>query len=180
MSPRWQPMTARLDTPEGKALYKQRAAIIEPVFAQLFARLGRALHYRGTIADPELHLWAASHNLLKAIRARAAAPPPPPPPSWPLPTEPGPTGDAGRAGRRPNAIRLANSEDRVVRQPPYDEQTHKIMELGAAGPGRSQVGGLLDDEPGDLAGRAGGICCATPQVPRSRDHDAIRAGKCFV
>ncbi len=29
-------MTARLDNPEGKALYKQRSAIIEPVFAQLY------------------------------------------------------------------------------------------------------------------------------------------------
>lgn len=72
----WQQMAARLDTPEGKALYKQRAAIIEPVFAQLFARLGRHLNYRGGKTDLELHLWAASHNLLKAIsaRQRAAAP----------------------------------------------------------------------------------------------------------
>ena len=76
--PGWQAMTARLDTPEGKALYKRRSAMIEPVFAQLFARLGRQLNYRDTKADLELHLWAASHNLLKAIRARArsAAPPP--------------------------------------------------------------------------------------------------------
>ena len=43
MMPSWQQMAARLDTPEGKALYKQRGAIIEPVFAQLFARLGRHL-----------------------------------------------------------------------------------------------------------------------------------------
>jgi transposase len=67
----WQHMAARLDTPEGKTLYRQRAAIIEPVFAQLFARLGRDLHYRNTKIDLELHLWAASHNLLKAIRAQA-------------------------------------------------------------------------------------------------------------
>lgn len=76
--PGWQAMTARLDTPEGKALYKRRSAMIEPVFAQLFARLGRDLNYRDTKVDLELHLWAASHNLLKAIRAglrRAAAPP---------------------------------------------------------------------------------------------------------
>jgi hypothetical protein len=64
----WQHMAARLDTPEGKTLYRQRAAIIEPVFAQLFARLGRDLHYRDTKVDLELHLWAASHNFLKAIR----------------------------------------------------------------------------------------------------------------
>jgi transposase len=69
----WQQMAARLDTPEGKALYKQRGAIIEPVFAQLFARLGRHLNYRGSKTDLELHLWAASHNLLKAIGARQRA-----------------------------------------------------------------------------------------------------------
>jgi transposase len=69
--PGWQAMTARLDTPQGKALYKQRAGMIEPVFAQLFNRLGRHLNYRDTKVDLELHLWAATHNLLKAIRARA-------------------------------------------------------------------------------------------------------------
>ena len=69
----WQQMAARLDTPEGKALYKQRAAIIEPIFAQLFARLGLHLNYRGTKTDLELHLWAISHNLLKAIGARQRA-----------------------------------------------------------------------------------------------------------
>jgi len=71
MKPSWQHMAARLDTPEGKALYKRRAGMIEPVFAQLFSRLGRDLHYRDTKVDLELHLWAASHNLLKAIRAQA-------------------------------------------------------------------------------------------------------------
>jgi transposase len=70
MLPSWQDMTRRLDTPEGKALYKQRSATIEPVFAQLTARLGRTLHYRGDLADAELALWAASHNILKAITAR--------------------------------------------------------------------------------------------------------------
>jgi transposase len=71
MKASWQQMAARLDAPEGKALYRQRAGIIEPVFAQLFARLGRHLNYRDTKVDLELHLWAASHNLLKAIRAQA-------------------------------------------------------------------------------------------------------------
>jgi hypothetical protein len=64
-------MAARLDTPEGQALYKRRKAIIEPLFAQLFARFGRTLNYRGHMAETELHLWAAVHNTLKAIRARA-------------------------------------------------------------------------------------------------------------
>jgi hypothetical protein len=45
--------------------------MIEPVFAQLFGRLGRHLNYRDTKVDLELHLWAVTHNLLKAIRARA-------------------------------------------------------------------------------------------------------------
>lgn len=69
--PGWQAMAAKLGTPEGRALYKQRKAIIEPVFAQLFARFGRHLHYRGDMVDTEIHLWAAVHNTLKAIRARA-------------------------------------------------------------------------------------------------------------
>jgi transposase len=70
MLPSWQEMKDRLATSEGKALYKQRAATIEPVFAQLTARLGRTLNYRGNLADAELALWAASHNILKAITAR--------------------------------------------------------------------------------------------------------------
>jgi len=69
--PGWQAMAARLDTPEGRAVCKQRKAIIEPVFAQLFARFGRTLHYRGDMVATEIHLWAAVHNTLKAIRARA-------------------------------------------------------------------------------------------------------------
>jgi transposase len=73
--PGWQAMTARLDTPEGQALYKQRKAIIEPVFAQLFARFGRSLNYRGDMVTTELHLWAATHNFLKAIRQRARTSP---------------------------------------------------------------------------------------------------------
>jgi hypothetical protein len=74
MKKSWQQMAARLDTPDGKALYKQRSAIIEPVFAQLFARLGRHLNYRGDMVTTELTLWAATHNFLKAIRARRHAP----------------------------------------------------------------------------------------------------------
>jgi hypothetical protein len=68
--PSWENMTARLDSPEGRKLHRQRSATIEPVFAQLTARLGRTLHYRGSLIDAELALWAASHNILKAITAR--------------------------------------------------------------------------------------------------------------
>ena len=71
MPPSWQDMAARLDTEEGRKLYKKRGATIEPVFAQLTARLGRTLNHRGDHADAELALWAASHNALKAISARA-------------------------------------------------------------------------------------------------------------
>ncbi len=52
MLPSWQDMTARLASPEGRKLYRQRSATIEPVFAQLTARLGRTLHYRGNLATP--------------------------------------------------------------------------------------------------------------------------------
>jgi transposase len=68
--PSWEEMTSRLSTPEGKALCKQRSATIEPVFAQLTARLSRTLRYRGRYIDAELALWAATHNILKAITAR--------------------------------------------------------------------------------------------------------------
>jgi len=68
--PSWENMTARLDSPEGRKLRRQRSATIEPVFAQLTARLGRTPHYRGSLIDAELAPWAASHNILKAITAR--------------------------------------------------------------------------------------------------------------
>jgi transposase len=66
----WQVMAARLDDPDNRALYKRRAAIIEPLFAQLFARFGRGLNHRGGDVDTELHLWAITHNLLKISRHR--------------------------------------------------------------------------------------------------------------
>jgi transposase len=66
----WQIMTERLDDPHNRALYKQRAAIIEPLFAQLFTRFGRDLLARGEQVEVELHLWAVTHNLLKISRHR--------------------------------------------------------------------------------------------------------------
>jgi transposase len=66
----WQAMAERLDDPHNRSLYKQRAAIIEPLFAQLFTRFGRNLHARGTQVEVELHLWAITHNLLKISRRR--------------------------------------------------------------------------------------------------------------
>lgn len=69
--PSWQVMATRLDQPGNATVYKRRGAIIEPLFAQLFARFGRGLNYRGEQdVETELHLWAVTHNLLKIARAR--------------------------------------------------------------------------------------------------------------
>jgi transposase len=64
----WQDMATRMATDQARQLYRQRPAIIEPVFAQLFARLGRHLNDRGDMVDIELNLWGLTHNLLKRIR----------------------------------------------------------------------------------------------------------------
>jgi len=69
-------MAARLATPAGKSLYRRRAALVEPAFAQFFARFGRYLSYRGRdAADAELKLLGAVHNLGKLLdhRQRTAA-----------------------------------------------------------------------------------------------------------
>jgi len=63
----WQGMQQRLATEVGKAVYKRRSQMVEPVFGQLFQRLGRHLNYR-THVDAEFNLWGASHNLLKLFR----------------------------------------------------------------------------------------------------------------
>lgn len=83
MKPSWQQMAEKLGTPQGRDLYKQRSATIEPVFAQLFTRLGRHLNYRDTRTSLELSLWATTHNLLKALRARARQPTKTTPPRQP-------------------------------------------------------------------------------------------------
>jgi transposase len=75
----WEKMAARLATPAGKNLYKRRAAQVEPAFAQLFARFGRHLNYRGRDAvDAEIKLLGTVHNLAKLLDFRrrhpAAAP----------------------------------------------------------------------------------------------------------
>jgi hypothetical protein len=76
----WQAMAERMATDTAKQLYRQRAQMIEPVFAQLVGRLGRWLNYRDDMVDVEVHLWATTHNLLKHIRhlaKQATAPPTP-------------------------------------------------------------------------------------------------------
>ena len=65
----WAGMAATMDTPEAKEACKKRQAIIEPVFGQLFERMGRNLNYRGEMAHTELHLWGTTHNLLKCFRS---------------------------------------------------------------------------------------------------------------
>ena len=68
--PAWQAMAERFDDPNNRAVYRRRSAIIEPLFAQLFNRFGRNLNPRGEHVHTELHLWAATHNLLKISRHR--------------------------------------------------------------------------------------------------------------
>ena len=67
-------MTARLTTPEGRALYKRRAQIIEPVFGQIKDPRGiRRFQRRGLAAcNSEWKLITATHNLLKLWRATNA------------------------------------------------------------------------------------------------------------
>ncbi len=73
----WEKMAARLATPAGRKLYKRRAALVEPAFAQLFARFGRYLNYRGRdAADTEIKLLATVHNLGKLLDHRRRHPAP--------------------------------------------------------------------------------------------------------
>jgi hypothetical protein len=75
----WEKMAARTATPAGKKLYKRRAGLVEPAFAQLFARFGRYVSYRGRDAvDAEVKLPGAGCNLARLFEYRrrhpAAAP----------------------------------------------------------------------------------------------------------
>ena len=72
---RLEKMAARLATPAGKKLYKRRAGLVEPAFAQLFARFGRYVNYRGHDAvDAEVKLLGAVHNLAKLFEYRRRHP----------------------------------------------------------------------------------------------------------
>ena len=71
----WEKMAARLATPAGKNLYKRRAALVEPAFAQFFGRFGRYLNYRGRdAADTEIKLLGTIHNLGKLLDHRRRQP----------------------------------------------------------------------------------------------------------
>jgi transposase len=73
--PGWEKMAARLATPAGKRLYARRAALVEPAFAQFFARFGRYVNYRGHDAvDTEIKLLATVHNLAKLLDHRRRHP----------------------------------------------------------------------------------------------------------
>ena len=64
-------MKRRLETEAGRALYKMRKAIVEPVFGQIKAARGiRAFLLRGMAkAGAEWKLICATHNLLKLFRS---------------------------------------------------------------------------------------------------------------
>jgi transposase len=71
----WEKMAARLATPAGQKLCKRRAALVEPAFAQFFARFGRYLNYRGRdAAGTEIKLLATVHNLGKLLDHRRRHP----------------------------------------------------------------------------------------------------------
>ena len=75
LPPGWEKMAARLATPAGKRLYARRAALVEPAFAQFFARFGRHVNYRGRDAvDTEIKLLATAHNLGKLLDHRRRHP----------------------------------------------------------------------------------------------------------
>jgi transposase len=67
-------MRAKLQTPDGKALYARRKATVEPVFGQIKECRGfRRLLLRGLLgARAEWQLACTAHNLLKLFRAVGA------------------------------------------------------------------------------------------------------------
>ena len=74
-------MHRRLATPSGRARYRRRGAIVEPVFGQLKEARGiRRLSRRGRAAcQSEWRLVSATHNLLKLWRHRRTTRPGGPP-----------------------------------------------------------------------------------------------------
>jgi transposase len=67
-----QAMAHRLHTEEGKALYKQRGATVEPVIGNLKTILGRFSRRGLNAALGELQLAATAFNLMKIYRAATA------------------------------------------------------------------------------------------------------------
>ena len=67
-------MTAKVQTPEGRALYARRKVIVEPVFGQIKEARGlRRFLVRGLDnIRGEWHLVCVTHNLLKLWRRECA------------------------------------------------------------------------------------------------------------
>lgn len=60
----------RMETPEGKMLYKKRASTVEPVFGQMINRGLTRFNLRGVRkTSGEWSLWCLTHNILKLWRA---------------------------------------------------------------------------------------------------------------
>ena len=68
-----QAMRAKLDSEEGRAVYAQRKAVVEPVFGQVKEIRGfRRFSLRGReLVSEEWQLICLTHNLLKLFRAGA-------------------------------------------------------------------------------------------------------------
>jgi hypothetical protein len=64
-----------LSTPEGRALYRRRQQLVEPIFADVKCnrRADRFLRRGLGACNSEWRLLAATHNLLKLWRAGLAA-----------------------------------------------------------------------------------------------------------
>ena len=63
--------------PGRQGALRRRAALVEPAFAQFFARFGRYLNYRGRdAADTEIKLLATARNLGKLLDHRRRQPAP--------------------------------------------------------------------------------------------------------
>src|SRR5208283_1276680 len=73
-TPLAQNMREKLQTEAGRALYKMRKAIVEPVFGQIKERRGfRQFSFRGLAkVSAEWKLITLTHNLLKLFRAKMA------------------------------------------------------------------------------------------------------------
>jgi len=82
-------MRAKLQTPTGKAIYKRRKEVVEPVFGQIKEGRGfRRFSLRGKVkAGGERTLVCLTHNLLKLFRASHT-------------TVPRPAGGGGQSGAR--------------------------------------------------------------------------------
>ena len=103
-------MHRRLATPSGRARYRRRGAIVEPVFGQLKEARGiRRLSRRGRVAcQSEWRLVGATHNLLKLWRHQRTRPPDGPPDGRPRPRG-RQIGDHGPAARPPREPRRARA-----------------------------------------------------------------------